>query len=97
MVPRNVYEQLESTGAVKKFKMMPDEQARYKTEEGVAFFEALIDSETQHYLSEDYYFCRKWRSIGGKVWACLWMRTRHIGPMEYLGDIAAISEAGFEL
>ena len=31
------------------------------------------------YLSEDYYFCHKWREIGGDVWLFPWALTTHYG------------------
>jgi hypothetical protein len=33
-----------------------------------ALFDCMIDPDTGHYLSEDYAFCRCWRSIGGRLW-----------------------------
>ena len=31
------------------------------------------------YTSEDYAFCRRWRAIGGQVWADLTVRLTHYG------------------
>ena len=63
-------------------------QASDSRDDGWAFFDPFIDDEGT-YLSEDYAFCNRWRSIGGEVWADLRTPTRHIGPVAIDGDIAA--------
>ena len=32
------------------------------------------------YLSEDWYFCDRYRSLGGKIWCHTAIRLRHTGP-----------------
>lgn len=44
-----------------------------------AFFDCIIDPVSKRYLSEDYFFCRKAREAGMKVWMCPWMQMQHIG------------------
>lgn len=63
-----------------------------------AFFDTVIDTKesitgggTDRYLSEDYMFCQMWRKIGGKVWLCPWMKTKHVGSYAFTGDLAAIA------
>ena len=51
-----------------------------------ALFDCMIEPETGDYLSEDYAFCRRWRSIGGQVWLDTRSRLMHIGPREYVGN-----------
>jgi hypothetical protein len=41
-----------------------------------ALFDCMIDPDTGHYLSEDYAFCRRWRSIRGQTLARYTGRTR---------------------
>lgn len=55
--------------------------------DGWTFFDPFVDAQGT-YLSEDYAFCDRWRSQGGKVWADLRSTTRHIGPVSVYGDIA---------
>lgn len=71
-----------------------------------AFFDTVIDRAqhvemegrvvevggTDRYLSEDGMFCQWWRNMGGKIWLCPWMRTRHIGTYSYVGDLPAIAQ-----
>lgn len=38
-------------------------------------------------LSEDITFCKRWRDIGGKVYAAPWVRSVHVGPYYFQGDL----------
>ena len=62
-----------------------------------AYFDTVIDKESERYLSEDYFFCQSWRKIGGSVWLCPWMRTSHIGTYHFQGDLPAIANFTGEL
>lgn len=50
-----------------------------------ALFDCMIEPATGHYLSEDYAFCRRWRSIGGRIWLDTRGRLTHAGPHEFSG------------
>jgi hypothetical protein len=50
-----------------------------------ALFDCMIDPATRHYLSEDYAFCQRWRSIGGRLWLDTQGELTHIGPHEFAG------------
>lgn len=52
------------------------------------FFTTSIEPETQHLLSEDYHFCRKWREAGGKVYAAPWVQLGHVGTYLFDGALA---------
>lgn len=56
-----------------------------------AFFDTIIDPDSERYLSEDYMFCQHWRAIGGQVWLCPWMGTQHIGTYAFTGNLPAIA------
>lgn len=50
-----------------------------------AFFRtAIVDNR---YLSEDYYFCHKWRELGGDVWLFPWAMTTHYGTYGFKGSV----------
>lgn len=51
-----------------------------------ALFEAGIEPRTGRYLSEDYLFCGRWRSIGGEVWCDPGIRLEHHGQACFEGD-----------
>jgi hypothetical protein len=56
-----------------------------KPKEMHAFFRtAIVDNR---YLSEDYYFCHKWREIGGDVWLFPWSQCVHYGTYGFNGSV----------
>lgn len=48
---------------------------------------AIAMGTTPRYLSEDYWFCRKWQEMGGKVYLCLDAKLTHTGPTEFKGNV----------
>lgn len=48
------------------------------------FFKTEIN-EHNILLSEDYYFCEKWREIGGEVYAAPWVNIIHAGDYGFSG------------
>ena len=52
------------------------------------FFDCMTDPDSGRYLSEDFAFCRRWRDIGGKVWADLECKLGHLGQHMFWGDLA---------
>jgi len=60
----------------------------------VAYFDCIIDPETKRYLSEDYFFCKKSREAGMKIWMCPWMQINHVGSYIFKGNMAAIGSLG---
>ncbi len=54
-----------------------------------ALFDTLIHPVTHEYLSEDYAFCHRLRSVGGEVWLDTESQLAHIGPHEFIGDAHA--------
>ena len=49
------------------------------------YFRVEINKDTQHLLSEDYFFCHSYRQIGGKVWCAPWVETGHFGSHLFNG------------
>ncbi len=41
-------------------------------------------------LSEDLTFCKRWRDIGGKIYAAPWVRTTHVGPFYFRGELPSL-------
>jgi len=56
-----------------------------------ALFDTLIDPVTKEYLSEDYYFCKLWRDMGGKIWADLSVKLDHAGYYKFAGDATQLA------
>lgn len=56
-----------------------------------AFFRTAIVNN--RYLSEDYYFCHKWREIGGDVWLFPWSQCTHYGTYGFQGSVGHLVDA----
>lgn len=52
------------------------------------FFDCMVDPDSGRYLSEDYAFCRRWRDMGGKVYADMHSKLQHAGQRLFRGDLA---------
>jgi len=50
-------------------------------------FDTMIEPETGELLSEDYAFCRRWRDLGGQVYADFRTRLVHMGHTAYSGSL----------
>jgi hypothetical protein len=61
------------------------------------FFDTMVDPDSGRYLSEDYAFCRRWRDIGGKVYADLDSQLLHVGQHLFRGDLARSLQIGGKL
>ena len=59
-----------------------------------AFFDCVIDPDTNRYLSEDYYFCKQSRKIDMSIWMCPWMQLNHVGSYIFAGNMAALGQLG---
>jgi len=51
-----------------------------------ALFDTAIDPATLEYMSEDYTFCKRWRDMGGEIFADLSIQLNHIGYYVFKGD-----------
>lgn len=93
MVKRDVFSKFAE--AYPKLRYKPDHvgQAHFDGSRYIhAYFDTVIDSESERYLSEDYMFCQWWRNIGGKIYLCPWMKTQHIGTYAFTGDMPKVAE-----
>jgi glycosyltransferase involved in cell wall biosynthesis len=85
MVRRSVFEKMmPSTGTYAK--NLPN--GEFDREQPIYdFFRTDID-EHGILLSEDYYFCDKWKKLGGKVYAAPWINMIHYGDYGFAGSLA---------
>lgn len=51
-----------------------------------SIFDTMIDPEDKKYLSEDFTFCRRWQSLGGKIWIDPTVKLTHTGDYTYTGE-----------
>ena len=50
-----------------------------------ALFDCIIVKD--HYFSEDWTFCHRWKEIGGKIWADISINLWHTGQEDYCGRL----------
>ena len=50
-----------------------------------ALFDCAIIND--HYFSEDWLFCHRWKDIGGKIWADITINLWHTGQEDYCGRL----------
>ena len=62
--------------------------------EAVMVFDTMVEPETGQYLSEDYAFCRRWRDLGGEIWADVSARLIHVGHAAYTGSLLEAMRLG---
>lgn len=93
LINRSVYEKMIDSGKVQSYIPMSDEPSFYGPEI-YDFYRAEIDPATKNYLSEDYWFTRMWKSLGGKVWMAPWVTLKHWGIYSYSGSLLAVAESG---
>lgn len=56
-----------------------------------SIFDTVID-ENGHYLSEDWTFCRRWKALGGKIYAHAGVLLNHSGHYEFVGDLSVLTK-----
>jgi len=92
LVKRKVFEQLRDSGAAPRYKRTPDETSHYGREYAHDYFRVGVWPETEEYLSEDWWFCREWRNLGGTLFCCFWIKTTHVGQYMFPMDMPAIAD-----
>lgn len=60
------------------------------------FFSLKIRESDGLYLSEDYAFCHLWRNHGGKIYADLTIKLRHMGTYVFSGDLQRFLTRGMQ-
>lgn len=58
------------------------------------FFDTGIDPESNHYLSEDYWFSEKINKMGIPIWLCPWMALDHMGTYVFKGNLPKVITSG---
>ncbi|MDB5445074.1 MAG: hypothetical protein JWQ97_391 [Phenylobacterium sp.] len=53
-------------------------------DQAVMVFDSFVEPETGRYLADHQAFCRRWRDIGGEVWAQGGLGLRHMGELAYV-------------
>jgi len=86
LIKKNVFEKLKETTPSYINDQMEN---NFSLQERIhAYFDCSID-EFNHYLSEDYHFCKLWQKIGGTIWAAPWVSLCHNGTYRFEGKFLA--------
>jgi len=51
------------------------------------FFDSYYSPKTKTYTGEDFYFCKLWTSMGGKIHALIDEDISHVGEYKYTGKM----------
>jgi len=92
LVKRKVFRMMADAHPETRYRRSGEEVAHYGTDHAYDYFRVGVWPETQEYLSEDWWFCRTWRNLGGTVYCCFWIKTHHIGVHLYPLDMPAIAD-----
>jgi len=87
LVKRGVFEQMIASGAQKYTDAIG--LSSVENDNQYDFFNCTIDSQGR-YLTEDWSFCRKWRELGGTIWADTTVALAHVGYYRFQPDLGAI-------
>ena len=88
LIKRSVFEKMIEAGAtpyVDAIGLSPKENANQYD-----FFQCTIDSNGR-YLTEDWSFCRRWRQLGGKIWADKTIGLTHVGYFRFPPDLEQLN------
>ena len=85
-IKRSVFERM--MREMPQLKYVPEDYPAGTFDLHYLFFDVMIDPETNRYLSEDYAFCKRWNSLGGKVFIDTHSNLSHQGSKLYKGDFA---------
>jgi hypothetical protein len=85
-IKRSVFEKMEPH--CPKYALNND-NARFEMDKMVTEFFATSITPDGILLSEDYHFCRKWRELGGQVYAAPWVAVDHAGEYIFSGRFAS--------
>ena len=88
LVKRKVFEKMIESGAQK----YNDNIGLSKEENNnqYDFFNCTIDSHG-NYLSEDWSFCRRWRELGGSIWADKTISLAHVGYYKFMPNMEQLN------
>lgn len=88
MIKREVFSKLNDV--TPSYRVYDYDETTYTTIK--AYFDTSISNdEINMYNSEDWHFCDKWRSIGGKVYLAPWVQLTHFGTYPFQGAAVPFS------
>ena len=88
LIKRGVFERMIDAGAQKYTDAIG--LSSIENNHQYDFFNCTIDSRGR-YLTEDWSFCRKWRELGGTIWADTSIPLVHVGYHRFNPDMSQIN------
>lgn len=98
LIPRHVFEKFDEN--YPEYRYTPDHLRSVHFDgkrQVTAYFHCEIDPETNRYLSEDYFFCRKMDKIGIKTTILPWIELMHIGTYIYKGSVEKMAQMQLDM
>lgn len=91
MIHRRVFDKMREAFPQNKYRSdNPRHNMNGRPAELHAYFKSeIVDGR---HLSEDFYFCNKWRELGGDVWMLPFAKTIHHGSYGYSGSLEHLYE-----
>lgn len=80
LIKRSVFEKLRENEKVLSYTNNSI-SSEFFQQKMYAFFDTSVEED--EYLSEDFFFCRRWSEMGGDIWLAPWVRLGHIGKFIY--------------
>jgi hypothetical protein len=99
LIKRQVLEEMCKTFSQCKFEDDTGLLTEFENQHLYSLFDCEVSKESNgksHYLSEDYLFCKRWRSMGGKVYAEVTSVLTHTGTHSFQGNYLASLRFGPE-
>lgn len=57
-----------------------------------AYFNVEINEVSNRLESEDFWFCRKMRELGVKIYMCPWIQLIHMGSYQFQGSLPSVAQ-----
>ncbi|MGD9592847.1 MAG: hypothetical protein AB7V32_10035 [Candidatus Berkiella sp.] len=90
LIRRQVFEHMMDKLPQRKINTVTAGHSKALADKLYAFFDQEnFDGE---YLSSDYSFCRRYKQLGGRVFADLSITVGHLGKQEYIGNVFEVSK-----
>jgi len=86
-ISRRVFEEM--APSCKTYKDVTTKNGQTIVRDITQFFDMQFN-EHGELLGEDYYFCEKWKQMGGEVYAAPWVNTAHHGDYAFSGSFAEV-------
>lgn len=91
LIKKDVFQIMQKKYPERKYNPKKNSNPNLKTNNLYDFFPVgIYDKNENHYLSEDYFFCRLWQECGGEIWADTQMPLTHNGTFQFKGHVGSI-------